>query len=210
MTVSMNPSAGNPCHDANSNEVRARRSILHPHRQGLRLGALRIAPLTGVGVWLMLACVVMLGAFLTGCGDSHQETEATSSALTRQIISLRQGVSVDFVKQRLGEPDAERSDGDSESLSYGIWQLSFVENRLETRSKVIAPKNGQLVLQSPKVTKKVLQLKIGTKLKDVEAKLGAPETVSVIYEGQSRPIRILSYASWELTFVHGALSQRAQ
>jgi hypothetical protein len=158
----------------------------------------------------MVACGVMLGAFLVGCGDSHHQTEATPGVLTRQIINLRQGVSVDFVKQRLGEPDAERSDGNSESLSYGIWQLSFEKNRLKTSSKLIAPKNGHLVLQSPKVTKKVLQLEIGTKLKEVEAKLGAPEAVSVIYEGQPRPIRILSYASWELTFVHGALSQRAQ
>jgi hypothetical protein len=158
----------------------------------------------------MLACGVMLGAFLVGCGDSHHQTEATPGVLTRQIINLRQGVSVDLVKQRLGEPDAERSEGNSESLSYGIWQLSFVDNRLKTRSKVIAPENGHLVLQSPKITKKVLQLKLGTKLNEVEAKLGAPETVSVIYEGQSQPIRILSYASWQLTFVHGALSQRAQ
>ena len=183
---------------------------MDPHRQALRLGALRMAPLGGIGVWLMLACVVMLGAFLVGCGDSHQETEATPRALARQIVNFKQGVSVDLVKQRLGEPDAERSGGNSESLSYGIWQLSFVNNRLETRSKLIGPKNGHLVLQSPKVTKKVLQLEIGTKLKEVETKLGAPETVAVIYEGQSRPIRILSYASWELTFVDGALSQRAQ
>lgn len=166
------------------------------HRQGLRLGA--------------LACVVMLGTFLVGCGDSQEQTEATPKAMTRQIIGLRQGVSVEFVKQRLGEPDAERSDGNSESLSYGIWQLSFVGDHLETRSKFIAPKNGHLVLQSPRVTKKVLQLDVGTKLKDVEARLGAPEAVSVIYEGQSRPIRILTYASWQLTFVHGVLSQRAQ
>lgn len=187
-----------------------RRSMSAPQGQSLRLATLRMAPLTKVGVWLMLGCGVTLGAFLVGCGDSQHQTEATPRILTRQIINLRQGASVDLVKQRLGEPDAERSEGNSESLSYGIWQLSFVDNRLETRSKVIAPKNGHLALQSPKITKKVLHLKLGTKLNEVEAKLGAPETVSVIYEGQSRPIRILSYASWQLTFVHGALSQRAQ
>lgn len=187
-----------------------RRSISDSQGQSLRLATLSIAPLTKVGVWLMLGCGVMLGAFLVGCGDSQHHTEATPEVLTRQIINLRQGASVDLVKQRLGEPDAERSEGNSESLSYGIWQLSFVDNRLKTRSKVIAPKNGHLVLQSPRITKKVLQLKLGTKLNEVEAKLGAPEAVSVIYEGQSRPIRILSYASWQLTFVHGTLSQRAQ
>lgn len=169
-----------------------------------------MVPLSKVEVWLMLACGMILGAVLIGCGDSHQQTETTPRVQARQIISLGQGAPVDLVKQRLGEPDAESSDGDSESLSYGIWQLSFENGRLKTRSKVIAPKNGHLVLQSPKITKKVLRLKLGTKLNEVEAKLGAPETVSVIYEGQSRPIRILSYASWQLTFVHGLLSQRAQ
>jgi hypothetical protein len=176
----------------------------------LRLVSPRLAPLTGAGIWLMLACLTMMVVCLAGCGGSQKQTAATPKYVNDHVLQLKQGVSVEFVKEQLGEPEAEWNDGNNEGLSYGIWQLAFVNGRLRTRSKVVVPKNGHVAAESQNATKKILRLQLGTKLGKVEALLGTPEVVSVIYERQSQPIRILRYGSWGLTFVHGALSLRAQ
>ena len=150
----------------------------------------------------------MLIICLAGCGASQQKTAATGESLSRQIIQLEQGASVDSVKEQLGEPEADRASGPTEALTYGIWQLTFVRQRLKIRSKVIVPKNGHSAARN--LTKKILLLPIGTKIPAAEATLGAPEVVYIIYESQTRPTKILRYGSWELTFVHEALTQRAQ
>jgi hypothetical protein len=135
---------------------------------------------------------------------------ATSRDLGRQILQLEQGASSDSVKVQLGEPEAETSEGDTDGLSYGLWQLTFVDDRLTTRSKVIVPQGGHQVGGGPALSKKILGLQLGTKLGAVQATLGTPEMVYVIYEGEPQPVKILRYGAWELTFIDGRLSQRSQ
>jgi len=130
--------------------------------------------------------------------------------LDRQVIQLEQGASVDSVKEQLGEPKASTSSGATEALSYGNWQLTFEDGHLIERSKVVVPRHGSSVPQGGNMTKKILKLPLGTKRALAEATLGTPEVVYVIYEKQARPTKILRYGSWELTFVQGALTQRAQ
>jgi hypothetical protein len=157
-----------------------------------------------------LACLLILIVCLAGCGSSRQETAATGASLSRQIIKLEQGASVDSVKEQLGAPEADTTSGPTEALSYGPWQLTFARHRLKLRSKVIVPTKGHSVTGARKLTKTILRLPIGTRIAAAEATLGVPEVVYEIYEGQAGPTKILRYASWELTFVHGALTQRAQ
>jgi len=147
---------------------------------------------------------------LAGCGTSQHETAATGKSLIRQIIQLEQGASVDSVKEQLGEPEADRSSGASEALSYGIWQLTFAHSHLIERSKVIVPRHGNSLTADGNMTKKILRLPLGTKRAVAESMLGTPEVVYVDYEKQARPTKILRYGSWELTFVRGVLTQRAQ
>ena len=157
----------------------------------------------------MTACVAIVVACLVGCGRSQQETAATSKSLNEKIPQLEQGASVDVVKEQLGEPEADAIDGVREALSYGVWQLSFVNDRLEMRSKVVVPRKRPSRAGDHDVNMKIVRLPLGTTRGKAEARLGAPEVVYVIYEGESEPIRILRYGQWELTFTHGALSFRS-
>jgi hypothetical protein len=153
---------------------------------------------------------VALIMHLAGCGQQEQETVTRGADLNRQIIELEQGALVDDVKSQLGEPRAETNKGSVDGLSYGIWQLAFVDGRLTTRSKVINLGGGSSAEGGRALDKMILRLQLGTKLKVAETRLGTPEVMYVIYEGESQPIKILRYGPWELTFVKGQLSQRAQ
>jgi len=119
-------------------------------------------------------------------------------------------MSAEDVKGRLGEPKREEGEGNTNALSYGIWQLTFVRDHLTTRSKVIVRPNGRPIVSDRNLNKAVRHLELGSRIGAVEAKLGTPEAVYVIYEAEPQPVRILRYGSWELTFVHRMLSQRAQ
>jgi hypothetical protein len=152
----------------------------------------------------------MLIFCLPGCGSSQPEVAAKGTSLNRQILQLEQGASVDLVKEKLGEPDMESGDGVSEGLGYGIWQLTFVHEHLTMRSKVLVPSNGPPSAGGRSLSKKILQLSLGTKIGVAEENLGTPETVYLIYENEPQPTKVLRYGPWELTFVHGELSQRAR
>lgn len=160
----------------------------------------------GVG-WVAVALFALAAS---GCGGSGEEPAKAPEAVNRQILQLEQGVSVDEVKDQLGEPNVEGSAGSNDELSYGIWQLAFVDDGLITRSKVIVPKQNQPAREPGSLSRTVRGLHLGTKLRNVEAILGVPESVYVIYEGRVRPVRVLRYGSWELTFVDGTLANRAQ
>jgi hypothetical protein len=157
--------------------------------------------------WVAFA---LLALTVSGCGGSGGEAVKSPEAVNRQILHLEQGVSVDEVKAQIGEPDVESTVGSNDELRYGIWQLAFTDGRLNTRSKVIAPKQSPSVSEPGALSKTVRGLHLGAKLGNVEAILGIPEVVYVVYEGRAEPVRVLRYGSWELTFVDGALTLRAQ
>lgn len=175
------------------------------HARTYRRCKARVTPAT------TLACLVSVALCLAGCGSSQEEEAALSpEALSRQILHLEQGASVESVRDLLGEPDLERSEGSSEGLSYGVWELAFVDGRLSTRSKVIVRKDGPSVTEDREISRAIRRLQRGTRLRKIEAILGSPEVVYVIYEGQTQPVRVLRYGSWELTFVRGVLTLRAR
>jgi hypothetical protein len=152
----------------------------------------------------------LLAFTVSGCGDSGGKAVKSPEAVNREVLGLEQGASVDEVKDQLGEPGVESSVGSNDELSYGIWQLAFVDGGLKSRSKVIVPKQSPSASEPGALSKTVRGIHLGTKRGNVEAILGIPEVVYVIYEGGAEPVRVLRYGSWELTFVHGALTLRAQ
>jgi hypothetical protein len=158
----------------------------------------------------MMASLGVLAVSSIGCNSSRQETEAKDQVSTREILELEQGASVDSVKERLGDPLEDTSTSTSEALSYGIWQLTFVNGHLTTRSKVIVQKDGRSNIVGRNLTKTILGLPLGTDIATAKAKLGTPEVVYVIYEDRSSPTKVLRYGSWELTFIDDALTQRAR
>jgi hypothetical protein len=156
--------------------------------------------------WAAFALFVLA---LSGCGGP-EDTAVPPDTLNRRVLHLQQGESVDQVKSQIGEPDVESSAGSNEYLSYGIWQLAFIEGRLEARSRVIIPSGDPSVMKPRELSRLVRALHLGTGVREVQALLGAPEAVYLTYEGDAQPVRVLRYAPWELTFVGGALTLRAQ
>jgi len=156
-----------------------------------------------VGVIGLIAC-------LSGCDQVEQETVVSDKSVSGKILRLEDGASIDVVRNQLGEPVAQTSQGAIDALSYGIWQLTFTNGRLTMRSKVILPRDGLPSKRSGGLNREIRRLRLGTSLGMAEARLGTPEVVYVIYEDGPQPVKILRYAPWELTFVNGKLSQRSQ
>ena len=161
---------------------------------------------------LLLMPSILLVSLLSfsGCGESRQEVAISNRTLTRQIVRLHQGMRVEDVKDRIGQPKSESSHGSNVALNYGLWQLSFVNGRLTSRSMVFIPaqKGTSIVGRQRRTAIEKLHLGIGTAR--VEAILGPPEVVYVVYERDGHPVRIYRYDPWELTFVNGILTQRSQ
>lgn len=158
----------------------------------------------------LLICIIFGTALLVGCGDPKQEAAESPTTLSRHVLQLEQGAPVESVKEQLGEPEAESTNGANGSLSYGIWQLAFVNGHLKTRSKVVVPKRSKSDVDTHIRSSVILGLHLGTKLGEVEVILGTPDVVYEIYEGQPRPVRVLRYGSWELTFENDVLTLRSQ
>lgn len=162
--------------------------------------------LSRVAVVPLLVIAIAMG----GCGESSESDPLTGRVLSEEIAQLSQGLSEQTVIDRLGEPLAEFHHGSDTELSYGAWQLSFVNDELQRRSLVFAPQHGQRLKQTPKLERTILRLRLGSSIADVEAWLGIPQVVYVIYEDDPSPIKVLRYGPWQLTFVDGRLEQRAQ
>lgn len=146
----------------------------------------------------------------SGCGATQQQLTVSSSTLTREILGLHQGMHVEEVKKRIGQPISESSDGSNVELSYGLWQLSFVDGRLASRSMVFIPKQKRTSIVGGERREAIERLHLGMVSGRVKAILGPPEVVYVIYEEDGPPVKVFRYEPWELTFVDGILTQRAQ
>src|SRR4051794_32882761 len=104
-------------------------------------------------------------------------------------------MSVETVESRLGEPKAvdNSAEGVTTGLSYGLWQLTFSQGHLTTRSMVIVPPNGRSRGGVRDLDSAVRKLTLGTRLSVIRKKFGTPNSVYIIYEGDPEPVRILRY-----------------
>lgn len=179
----------------------SRRVVIAIHRE-------RVAstPLVRSGCLLILA-----GIFLTaGCGQAQPEEALEGRSLNHAVLQLDQGASIESVENQLGQPRRVDAEGDRTSLSYGIWQLSFVDEHLTMRSKVVNPKGSRPIKGSRDLNQLVRRLRLGMNVGVVMKHLGIPETLYIIYGVEPAPVEVLRYGTWELTFVDRKLTQRAQ
>jgi hypothetical protein len=110
----------------------------------------------------------------------------------------------------LGPPISEAGAEARKELNYGIWQLSFANERLVRRSRVLVPSGAKAIPESTDLTRRVLDLHLGIAVEMVEKQLGIPEIIYEVFERSPIPIRTLRYGSWELTFRNDRLYERAQ
>jgi hypothetical protein len=151
--------------------------------------------------------VVALAA--AGCGDT-QHTKYHGEALTQAVRKLEQGASIEAVTSQLGDAISEAKRDSETMLNYGMWQLSFVNDHLTTRSRVAIPEQAQPIQESRRLERKILSLARGISIGRARSMLAVPEEIYEIYEDSPRPTEILRYGSWELSFVNGKLSQRSK
>jgi hypothetical protein len=167
---------------------------------------MRLSMLRGVTIVLLMCAS---GLSMGGCGGS-QNGVSHEHGLTRRVLSLEPGASIESARSQLGEPISDVTDGREDELNYGSWQLTFVDGRMTRRSKVIVPKHAHHIRESGSLERKILGLSLGTSIGEAKAVLGVPEVIYIIYERTPRPIRVLRYGLWELTFSNGKLRQRSQ
>lgn len=168
---------------------------------------MRLSTLRGVAVFLLICT---LGSSLGGCGESENGESPHGQSLTRRVLDLEPGASLEVARSRLGKPISEVNEGREDGLNYGRWQLTFVDGRLTRRSKVIVPRHAHSIRGSGNLERKILGLSLGMSIGEIEAVLGVPEVVYVTYERSSEPVKILRYGPWELSFSKGKLRQRSQ
>src|SRR4051812_18525502 len=101
------------------------------------------------------ALIVCVGAFALlsigadSCADSAKQAEKASSQIEKsvtpnkqidqQVASIPLGSSVADVESKMGKPDKEQEMNSSYSKSvflyYGQWQLSFTNDKLDSKNK---------------------------------------------------------------------------
>lgn len=105
---------------------------------------------------------------------------------------------------------SETKQGSETVLNYGAWQLSFINDRLERRYRVLVTGHVFTRDERRRLEKEIPDLSRGMSISKVRALFGKPETIYEIYEGKIKATRVLRYGPWELSFVGGKLSQRSQ
>jgi hypothetical protein len=188
-------------------------------RVGPSLGILRQVALSAGGlVWkgrstlrtVTIGLVVCaFGVSVIGCGDS-QDDSIFGGELTRRVLALDPGVSIESARAKLGEPINEISEGHEDVLNYGSWQLTFVGSHLTRRSRVFVPRHARPIRETQSLRRKILDLSLGMSIAETKAVLGVPESIYVVYDRSSKPLRVLRYGLWELSFTNGSLRQRSQ
>jgi hypothetical protein len=154
--------------------------------------------------------LIILISSVQGCSQDGGATAVHGQALTRQVLSLRNGESLDEVTQTLGEPDSKTIDGSGDgAFHYGRWQLTFQEGALKERTEELRRgQGGDNRIESGLSTREVLSLRRGMPLGAVRAMLGKPDVVELVYREGSKPEKVLRYGPWELQFSGGVLRAR--
>jgi phage gpG-like protein len=72
--------------------------------------------------------------------DKLERSTTNNKALNRKVGAIPLGTSVDQVRAKLGRPDDYQVSktaglGKSEYLYYGQWQLSFTDDKLDSKNK---------------------------------------------------------------------------
>jgi hypothetical protein len=180
--------------------LRSWRSSFDVNLKGHGLSALHVA--IALATFFTALCLI-------GCGGHGRQAPPSSSGIDELVIGLEQGASIDEVTTTLGPPVSETESQARTELNYGRWQLTFAEGRLDMRVRVRSPKGASRSENTP-AESAVLGMWLGTPLREVRARFGVPSSIYEEYEVGPEPVVVLRYGSWQLTFEHGKLSQRAR
>jgi hypothetical protein len=155
------------------------------------------------GLAVAISIVALLGSSLA-CGQSDSQA-AESRSLDRVVPRLPNGLSVEEVEERLGEPrDEFETEGSEVVLSYGSWQVVFHPS-LYKRTRYY--REGYWPADKPvgPLDRQVHELPLGSSRATVEHELGKSEAWQVfnfnrwerVWYGNGR---------WKLTFRDKKLS----
>lgn len=155
------------------------------------------ALLVGISILAILASSL-------ACSQSDSQA-AESRSLDRVVPRLPNDLSVEEVKERLGEPrDEFEAEGSEVVLSYGLWQVVFHPS-LYKRTRIYPAGYWPADKAVAPLDRKVRELPLGSSRDAVERELGKTETWQVFDFGKWERIWY-GNGRWKLSFRHKKMS----
>lgn len=136
--------------------------------------------------------------FLEGSGSQRDAGEAEG-----EILALRPGTSAESAMGKLGPPTSVHPLEDEATFYYDNWQLTFTGDRLSDRLKY-SLREFEFSFQAldrrdRMLDRKIRDLRPGTPIEAVKARLGQPEAVEIYGHSLRRDVG-LWYGEWRLDF----------
>jgi len=152
---------------------------------------------------IAISIIALVGSSLS-CGQSDTQA-AERGALDRVIPRLPNGLSIDEVEERLGEPNSRIENEDSEIvLNYRLWRVVFHPS-LYMRIRWYAAGHRLPDIPVPQLDRKVRGLELGSSRRTVERELGKTETWQILTYG-SREQLWYGDGRWKLYLTDRRLS----
>ena len=152
---------------------------------------------------IAISIIALVGSSLS-CGQSDTQA-AERGALDRIVPRLPNGLSIDEVEERLGEPNSQVENENSEIVqNYRLWRVVFHPS-LYVRIRSYAA--GWRLPDPPvaQLDRQVSALKLGSSRRTVERELGKTDTWEILTYG-SRERLWYGDGRWELYFTDRRLS----
>jgi hypothetical protein len=144
------------------------------------------------------------------CGQDDTQA-ADHAALDRVLPRLPNGLSIDEVEDRLGEPRArsevEESDEDEAEevvLTYGLWQLVF-DQRLFKRTRYYSTGHWPADRPVAPLDREIHGLPLGSSRAGIERKIGRTEAWQIL-DFKKRERIWYGNGRWKLSLHNGALA----
>jgi hypothetical protein len=152
---------------------------------------------------IAISVIALIGSSLA-CGQSYSQA-ADQATLDRVAPGLPSGLSIDEVKNRLGEPRAQDEvEGGEIVLTYGLWQLVFHPS-LYKRTRFYWGGIWPADRPVKPLDRQIRALKLGSGRRTVERQIGKTETWEIFTPGSNER---LWYGDerWKLQFKDRRLS----
>jgi hypothetical protein len=156
-------------------------------------------------VVIAISIIVLIGPSLA-CGQG--DTQAAERVdLDRVVPRLPNGLSIDEVEDRLGEPRAlDEVEGEEMVLTYRVWQLVFRPS-LYKRTRYYPGAYWPADRPVAPLDRKVQALELGSSRRAVERELGKTETWQILTLGSNERLWY-GNGRWKLVFKDRRLSGR--
>lgn len=156
-------------------------------------------------VVIAISIIVLIGSSLA-CGQG--DTQAAERVdLDRVVPSLPNGLSIDEVEDRLGEPRArDEVEGGEMVLTYRVWQLVFRPS-LYKRTRYFPGAYWPADRPVAPLDREVQALELGSSRRAVERELGKTETWQILTLGSNERLWY-GNGRWKLVFKDRRLSGR--